>query len=103
MTTLVTRKQDFLVSGVELQINQGSSCYAAIDSASTILASVNALLGALVGEGPDNGNEIYGVRVLTQHCEALLDAVAVVVREAENLAPQNASSEIVARDSEVQR
>ncbi|MFI8555817.1 hypothetical protein [Pseudomonas putida] len=92
MTAIVTRTEGFLVSGVALQVNPGTSCYAAIEAASSMLSSVNALLGALVGEGPDNGNEIYGVRVLTQHCEALLDSVAVAIREAEDLAPQNPTS-----------
>ncbi|WP_054902597.1 hypothetical protein [Pseudomonas sp. NBRC 111131] len=94
MTALLTRTQGFLVSGVALQVNHGSSCYAAIESASSMLSSVNALLGVLVAEGPDNGNEIYGVRVLTQHCEALLDSVAISIREAENRAPQNPNSPV---------
>ncbi len=92
MTALVTRTEGFLISGVGLQVLPGTSCYAAIESASSILSSVNALLGALVAEGSDNGNEVHGVRVLTQHCEALLDSVALAIREAEDLAPQNPPS-----------
>lgn len=94
MTALLTRTQGFLVSGVALQVNHGSSCYAAIESASSILTSVNTLLGAIVAEGPDNGNEIFGIRVLTQHCEALLDSAALAIREAEGPAPQNPNSPV---------
>ncbi len=94
MTRLVTRTTGFLVSGVALQVNPGTSCYTAIEAASSMLSSVNALLGALVAEGPDNGNEVHGVRVLTQHCEALIDSVAVAIREAEDLAPQNQPSPV---------
>lgn len=94
MTALVTRAEGFLISGVGLQVLPGTSCYAAIESASSILSSVNALLGALMSAAPDNGEEIYGVWVLTQHCEALLDSVALAIREAEDPAPQNPTSQV---------
>lgn len=89
MNALVTRTQAFLVSGVALQVNQGTSCYLAIEAASTILSGVNAMLAGLVDAAPDNANEVYAIRVLTQQCEALIDAVAGSIREAEDLAPQN--------------
>lgn len=94
MTALVTRTEGFLISGVGLQVLPGTSCYAAIESASSILPSVNALLGALMSAAPDNGEEIYGVWVLTQHCEALIDSVAVAIRDAEDRAPQNLTSPV---------
>ncbi|WP_236167082.1 hypothetical protein [Pseudomonas fulva] len=92
MTAFVTHTQAFLVSGVALQVNNGSSCYMAIEAASTILSGVNGLLAGLVDDAPDNANEIYAIRVLTQQCEALIDAVAASIREAEDLAPQNLTS-----------
>lgn len=91
---LVSSTQGFLISGVSLQVNQGSGCYTTIDAASSILSSVNVLLGNLVSDAPDNGCEIYGIRVLTMQCEAMLDSVAVAVRNAEDLAPQNATSPV---------
>lgn len=94
MTTIVTSTQVFPISGVSFQVNQGTSCYTAIEAASSILSSVNALLGNLVDEAPDNGCEIYGIRVLTMQCGAMLDAVVVSVRDAEDLAPQNRTSQV---------
>lgn len=94
MTALVTRTQGFLISGVTLQVCQGTGCYTTIEAASSILSSVNALLGSLVDAAPDNGCEIYGIRALTMQCEAMLDAVAVAVRDAEDLAPQNPASPV---------
>lgn len=94
MTRLVTRTTGFLASGVALQVNPGTSCYTAIEAASSMLSSVNALLGALMSAAPDNGKEIYGVWVLTQHCEALLDSVALAICEAEDPAPQNPTSQV---------
>ncbi|MBA1195763.1 hypothetical protein G7011_01380 [Pseudomonas plecoglossicida] len=89
MSIIATRTQAFLVSGVAFQVNHGSSCYMAIEAASTILSGVNGLLAGLVDDAPDNANEVYAIRVLTQQCEALIDAVAVSIREAEDNAPQN--------------
>lgn len=94
MSTLITSNQSYLLSGVAMQVNSGSSCYAAIEAASAILASVNVLLGGLIDDGPDNGDEIYGIRALTMQCEAMLDSVAVAVRAAEDLAPQNQPSPV---------
>lgn len=89
MTNLVTRTQAFVVSGVALQVNHGSSCYLAMEAANAILSGVNSLLGGLVDDAPDNANEVYAIRVLTQQCEALIDSVACSIREAEDAAPQN--------------
>lgn len=94
MTHLTTQEVGFRSSGVEYQVNAGTSCNTAITAAGAMLSSVNCLLGNLIGDGADGSCELYAIRNLTVQCEALLEAIEIPVRDMEGLAPQNATSQV---------
>ncbi|MBZ3665990.1 MULTISPECIES: hypothetical protein [Pseudomonas] len=89
MTALATHVQRFTISGVSYQVESGTHCSTALVAAGSILSGVNILLGALIDESGDQANEIYAIRTLTMQVEALIGAMEVPIRNAEDLAPQN--------------
>lgn len=94
MTSLVTQDTRFTSSGIEYEIKFGTSCNTAITAAGAMLSSVNCLLGNLIGDGAEGSCELYAIRVLTVQCEALLEAIEISVRDMEDLAPQNSTSQV---------
>jgi hypothetical protein len=94
MTQLATTEACFSISGVELQINAGTSCNTAITAAGAMLSSVNHLLSNLIGGGAEGSCELYAIRIMTVHCEALLESIELPVRDAETSAPQNSTSPV---------
>ncbi|MEF0146511.1 hypothetical protein [Pseudomonas guariconensis] len=101
MNRLTTTEVCLHISGVELQINAGTSCNTAITAAGAMLSSVNHLLSNLIGDGAEGSSDLYAIRILTAHCEALLEAIELPVRDAEDLAPQKETSPV--RGAEVTR
>ncbi|MFT2184346.1 hypothetical protein [Pseudomonas putida] len=94
MTVLVTRLQRFAVSGVSFQVEDGTHCSTALVAAGSILSGVNILLGTLIDQADEQACELYAIRTLTMQVEAMIGSMEVPIRAAEDLAPQNPTSQV---------